>query len=561
MFNFEDLEREISEQNAALESLLAELENEEIANESLFKNSVTVDDLLEKVKAAVEKCESCEDCEKLLDKLKDEEDKFNKCFKDMKDAAEKFKDGKIDKEELNKVIVAANEEIKKCCDLLALRDVDENADELKDADIKLLRDFLVKSREVIEEKCESFGDSDDEDEDEEEKEEKDEKSDVEEDDEEMDAKENMIDFDLDDDIATEGNNLDARAAEKEYGTKAKILAKEAKKLYKEGNYSGAKAKYEEAAGLLDNLVKEVDSLEPSVASGVLGTWAYNLKISAYAYLLAVPTLGIGTLVVGVKEMIKSIESLIAAIKAAKNGTLSVNDFNRYTNRIKQHAQGLAKEYRKAAAKCMESGKAHESYMEGYMKAIEEFCDDDFDEDGSEIATEGNNLDARAAKKRYGAEIKLLAKEAKKLYKEGNYSEAKQKFEQAADLADALVKEVDSLEPSIASGIIGSYAHSLKTCALAYLVMIPTLGIGTIAISIKEMIGEIDAIVTAIKNYKSGTLSVNDFNAYTNRIKQYGKKLAKDYRDAAKKCTEAGKAHESYMEGYMKAIEEFYGDED
>jgi len=410
MGTFEDLEREISEQNAALESLLAELENEEIANEALFKEKVTVDDLLEKVKAAADACKSSEDCEKLLAKLKEEEDKFNKCFKDMKDAAEKFKDGKIEKSELNEVMVSATKEIKKACELLALKDVDEDLEDVKDAEIEMLRDFLVKSREVIEEKCESFCDSDDDDkeeeseetseeekeetdsEDKEEEKEEDEKEEKEEEAAEESAAtvveetveetvvEETSETSAEEEVATEGNNLDAKAAKKHYGKEAKALAKEAKRLYKAGDFAGAKQKYEEAAALADALVKEVESLDPSVGSAILGYFAQCAKMFALGLLVCIPTLGIGNIVLGIKEMIAEITAIIAAINKIGKGTLSVNDFNMYTNRIKQYGQKLAKEYRNAAKKCTEAGKAHESYMAGYMAALEEFAMFDFDDD-------------------------------------------------------------------------------------------------------------------------------------------------------------------------------------
>lgn len=398
MFNFEDLEREISEQNAALESLLAELENEEIANESLFKNSVTVDDLLEKVKAAVEKCESCEDCEKLLDKLKDEEDKFNKCFEDMKEAAKKFKDGKIDKEELNKVIVAANEEIKKCCDLLALRDVDENADELKDADIKLLRDFLVKSREVIEEKCESFGDSDDEDKEEEEEidseeesEEKEEKEDkeektAEESTTEVEVEENAVEETVEE-VATESAEVAGQVGimvmyaallalaakcspegkERKYLTKLnkelkpalKAAKKDLRKAKLRGDYDAAISACKEAIKIHEVMLKEAESLAREVH--VATTKDSDGKTH---------------------ETIQKRFGMSATEFKSK----SLNEIEKYKADIKLFELKKRKKDGYSASDLAE--KAHESYMEGYMKALEDFgAFDDEDDDLEETVEE------------------------------------------------------------------------------------------------------------------------------------------------------------------------------
>ena len=159
MSNFDQFEAELSEQTAALENLLAELESEEIAEEGLFSKPVTVEDMLDKVKKQADKCESCSDCESLLKKLKDEEDDFNKAIDALKKATQKLKDGEIDNDECKELVKDAVKDLKKKCDVLACKEIDEDADEVSTEEVETLRKFLVGARDIITEKCESFKDS------------------------------------------------------------------------------------------------------------------------------------------------------------------------------------------------------------------------------------------------------------------------------------------------------------------------------------------------------------------------------------------------------------------
>lgn len=148
MFDFDAFERELDEQNIALESMIAEMD---VAQEGLFKPR-TLDQMLNKVQKQVDKkCKSVDACDDLLAKLKKEETKFNASLKTMKNAALQFKaDG--DNKALKAAIGPASKDLKKTCDLINFSDVVDNKQDVTDADIKKLHDFLVGTRKIINEK-------------------------------------------------------------------------------------------------------------------------------------------------------------------------------------------------------------------------------------------------------------------------------------------------------------------------------------------------------------------------------------------------------------------------
>lgn len=148
MFDFDAFEKELDEQNLALESMIAEMD---IAQEGLFKPK-SLDQMLSKVQKQVnKKCKSVDACDDLLAKLKGEEAKFNSSLKTMKNAALQFKaDG--DKKALKAAIGPASKELKKTCNIINLNDVVDDNQDVTDADIKKLHDFLVGTRKIINEK-------------------------------------------------------------------------------------------------------------------------------------------------------------------------------------------------------------------------------------------------------------------------------------------------------------------------------------------------------------------------------------------------------------------------
>lgn len=154
MFNMDEFNRELDEQNAALESLLSDMDDL-IAEESLLASGSTADDMLAAVRERVEKCESADDCQELMDKLNKEIDSFNDALDKLKEASKKFQDDG-DKKALKDAIKPVITDLKKKCNVIEMKDIDEDTDSIEDDEIKKLRDFLTGSRDIIQEKSASF---------------------------------------------------------------------------------------------------------------------------------------------------------------------------------------------------------------------------------------------------------------------------------------------------------------------------------------------------------------------------------------------------------------------
>lgn len=154
MFDMESFNKELEEQNAALESLLSNLDDT-IADESLLSSDTTIDDMLSAVKDRVDKCESADDCQKLLDKLNAEIKSFNDAMEKLIDASKKFKDDG-DKQALKDTIKPVITDLKKKCNIIEMKDIDEDTDSIDDEEVKKLKDFLEGSRDIINDKMDLF---------------------------------------------------------------------------------------------------------------------------------------------------------------------------------------------------------------------------------------------------------------------------------------------------------------------------------------------------------------------------------------------------------------------
>ena len=158
MFDMDALLSELDQENAALESLISDLD---VAEEGLFSKPKSADQLLAKVQKTVDKkCKTVEDAQAMLDKLNGEKKKYNDALKKMKDAAVQFKDGKIDKKGLQAIIKPAAKELKKTCEIINITEINTNkTDDITDEEVQKLRDFLTGAEQILADKIASFGGS------------------------------------------------------------------------------------------------------------------------------------------------------------------------------------------------------------------------------------------------------------------------------------------------------------------------------------------------------------------------------------------------------------------
>ena len=156
MFDMENFELELDAQNAALESLISELEDDDnLAMES----SIALTSKLEKVQQRVDRCTTAQECYQLKDQISNEISKYNSALESMKEAAESFKLHN-DKVVLKADLERSSDAIKNSYTAITLLPASEGY-LATDDEIKTVQAFLTKSNDIISAACESFDTLDD----------------------------------------------------------------------------------------------------------------------------------------------------------------------------------------------------------------------------------------------------------------------------------------------------------------------------------------------------------------------------------------------------------------
>lgn len=180
---------------------------------------------------------------------------------------------------------------------------------------------------------------------------------------------------------------------------------------------------------------------------------------------------------------------------------------------------------------MDFTEAYESYIDSTMMEYVDY----------EAATEGANTDARKLRKNYAKEVRKLAKEAKKNYKAGNYTAAKNMYNQCADMAKQLAADVNSIKQTVGQVQIGNILHQLKVIG-------STLLIGGLITNIKEDQNKIQNQINALNN-AGGSMSNADLNKYTRDIINYANKMADKFKKLADKAAKGELASVTATESF------------
>lgn len=154
---FDEMIAEMESNNLALEALLADMSDEENqmdpATEGLFSKPKTLDQMLANVKKTIDKkCKTPEDCEDWLAKVKGEEEKFNEAIKALQDATKKYQDDN-DQKALKATCKPILKNLKKTCNILSMKDISADAENITEEELKKLRDFLVGAKKIINDKA------------------------------------------------------------------------------------------------------------------------------------------------------------------------------------------------------------------------------------------------------------------------------------------------------------------------------------------------------------------------------------------------------------------------
>ena len=332
-------------------------------------------------------------------------------------------------------------------------------------------------------------------------------------------------------IAEEATILAAQYVNTTECKTAKALYQNAKKLYSMGSkekaleyMKKAKSLYE---GCLKKLLNESGKFEKAERTDTIKT---NISASA------------------IRHNVTRTDSLTFAIARSKLET----KIDRCTAHILQWTTKAGKETyqqtldqlkadREQAKAAKKAAKATENYeMEDNNMILTDNYDQMLDAaaleamDYEEIAEEGTNWDQHKMKKSYSKEVRSLAKEAKKLYRHGKYSESKVMYTKCVDLCKQFIADVKAIPQEAKDINFGAWMYALRTMFVAS----------------DSPTETIDRNIELLNKQGKGELTPADFNKYTQSLISEASALAKKYQKLADKAAKGeldSKATESYSE--------------
>lgn len=206
---------------------------------------------------------------------------------------------------------------------------------------------------------------------------------------------------------------------------------------------------------------------------------------------------------------------------------------------------------KKAAKKTKHYESEDNNMDIFGSAYESMIDQCMlEEMDYEAATEGANWDARKLNKSYSKEIRGLAKQAKKEYKLGNYTIAKNLYNKCSALCDEAIADIKSIDNNNSSLFIGSLLHMVRTIG-------STLAFGPIAMGYKAAYAKIDREIDKLNSAGMGELTKAQYNKYITDIIMDLKTMSKKYKKLADKAAKGELNSNSANEGF---VDEFNYDE-
>lgn len=518
------------------------------AMESIFANAQqNAASLIETATLAINaKVNTIEEAEAMIQELSSEAVKFNELLTCIMNAMRQVESGDMQKEEAAGIIAPAVKELKDKCTALKIANVEAPGDDITEDEIATLRELIIGAKAAAEDRLVAIRLCDDC------------KVDPEVENELNPPEENGEAFDGDvsmesysEDIAIEAAFLASKYVNTTECKTAKALYQNAKKLYSMGSkekaleyMKKAKSLYE---GCLKKLLNESGKFEKAERTDTIKT---NISASA------------------IRHNVTRTDSLTFAIARSKLET----KIDRCTAHILQWTTKAGKEtYQqtldqlkadreqakaaKKAAKATENYEMEDNNMIDFTEAYESYIDSAMMEYVDyETATEGANNDARKMRKNYAKEIRKLAKEAKRNYKAGNYTAAKNMYNQCADLAKQLAEDVSSIQQTVGQVQIGNLLHQLKVIGSCLL-------IGGLITSILEDKKKIENKINELNKAGNSELSRADLNGYTRDIIIYANKMADKFKKLADKAAKgelaAAGATESFdYDEFMFACESF-----
>ena len=498
------------------------------AMESIFANAQqNAASLIETATLAINaKVNTIEEAEAMIQELSSEAVKFNELLTCIMNAMRQVESGDMQKEEAAGIIAPAVKELKDKCTALKIANVEAPGDDITEDEIATLRELIIGAKAAAEDRLVAIRLCDDC------------KVDPEVENELNPPEENGEAFDGDvsmesysEDIAIEAAFLASKYVNTTECKTAKALYQNAKKLYSMGSkekaleyMKKAKSLYE---GCLKKLLNESGKFEKAERTDTIKK---NSGTSA------------------IRHNVTRTDSLTFAIARSKLET----KIDRCTAHILQWTTKAGKETyqqtldqlkadREQAKAAKKAAKATENYeMEDNNMILTDNYDQMLDAaaleamDYEEIAEEGTNWDQHKMKKSYSKEVRSLAKEAKKLYRHGKYSESKAMYTKCVDLCKQFIADVKAIPQEAKDINFGAWMYALRVMFVAS----------------DSPTETIDRQIELLNKQGKGELTPADFNKYTTSLISEANALAKKYQKLADKAAKGeldSKATESYSE--------------
>ena len=498
------------------------------AMESIFANAQqNAASLIETATLAINaKVNTIEEAEAMIQELSSEAVKYNELLTCIMNAMRQVESGDMQKEEAAGIIAPAVKELKDKCTALKIANVEAPGDDITEDEIATLRELIIGAKAAAEDRLVAIRLCDDC------------KVDPEVENELNPPEENGEAFDGDvsmesysEEIAIEAAFLASKYVNTTECKTAKALYQNAKKLYSMGSkekaleyMKKAKSLYE---GCLKKLLNESGKFEKAERTDTIKK---NSGTSA------------------IRHNVTRTDSLTFAIARSKLET----KIDRCTAHILQWTTKAGKETyqqtldqlkadREQAKAAKKAAKATENYeMEDNNMILTDNYDQMLDAaaleamDYEEIAEEGTNWDQHKMKKSYSKEVRSLAKEAKKLYRHGKYSESKVMYTKCVDLCKQFIADVKAIPQEAKDINFGAWMYALRTMFIAS----------------DSPTETIDRNIELLNKQGKGELTPADFNKYTQSLISEASALAKKYQKLADKAAKGeldSKATESYSE--------------
>lgn len=249
---------------------------------------------------------------------------------------------------------------------------------------------------------------------------------------------------MDFEAAIEGTNWNQHKMKKAYSKECRQLAKQAKRAYKNGNYSEAKGLYNKCVDLCNQFISDVKAIPQDAKDIQWGSWMYALR----------------TMFVASDSSSDIIDRNIELLNKQGKGELTHGDMNDYTASLCNEAKRLAARYKKLADKAAKGELNQVSATEGFDADMFDYdafmfaCESYMDELELELATEaameaegadeaegGKSPSALAAKVRSaGAKLRSAFKRGDKAAVEEAQKEVNDAVQEIADGEEAAPPE-------------------------------------------------------------------------------------------------------------------------